>query len=219
MKVIKYFMKMISSGIEVHYLVGNHDEMLRKFLGFQVNRFRIDNKLVLELDGKKAWFFHGDVFDVTMQYSKWLTRLGGIGYDLLILLNSFINFLLEKMGKERLSLSKTVKNKVKEAVKFINKFEESAVEIASHNQYDYVVCGHIHHPNIQKYSTDDNEVYYLNSGDWVESLTALEYNDKQWSIYVHEEQNDWSSETSEDLIKNNSKLFEEMVEDFKVLKG
>ncbi len=219
MKVVKYLMTMISSGTEVHYLVGNHDEMLRKFLGFQVNNLKIDNKLVLDLDGKKAWFFHGDVFDVTMQYSKWLTKLGGIGYDLLILLNSLINFLLEKMGKERLSLSKTVKNKVKEAVKFINKFEESAVEIAARNQYDYVVCGHIHHPNIQKYNVSDREVYYLNSGDWVESLTALEYNDKKWSIYKHELQKDSSSEPNEELIKTNSKLFEEMVEDFKVLRG
>lgn len=217
MKVVKHFMNLISSGKEIHYLVGNHDEMLRKFIGFQVNNFKIANKLVLDLDGKKSWFFHGDVFDITMQYSKWLTRLGGVGYDFLILLNSAINFALEKMGRERLSLSKTVKNKVKEAVKFINKFEETAVSIAARNNYQHVVCGHIHHPNIEKYNIDGKELYYLNSGDWVESLTALEYNNKKWSIYEHIVKIDKNKELDEESIKSNSELFEEMVKDFKIL--
>ena len=105
LKVIKYLLKWIVQGKEIHYLTGNHDEMFRKFKDFKLGTFMISNKLVLELDGKKAWFFHGDVFDVTMQYSKWLARLGGIGYDFLILLNSFINFLLNKIGKNKLSLS------------------------------------------------------------------------------------------------------------------
>ena len=219
MKVIKHFMNLISSGKEIHYLVGNHDEMLRKFLGFQVNNFKIENKLVMDLDGKKAWFFHGDVFDVTMQYSKWLTRLGGVGYDILILINSFINNTLEKIGRERLSLSKTVKNKVKGAVKFINKFEETAVSIAVQNDYQYVVCGHIHHPNIEKYNTGHKEVFYLNSGDWVESSTTLEYHDKKWKIYEHVVEKNSKTDIKEESIKSNSELFEEMVKDFKILKG
>jgi UDP-2,3-diacylglucosamine pyrophosphatase LpxH len=89
--------------------------MFRKFAGFQINNFKILNKKVLDLDGKKAWFFHGDVFDVTMQYSKWLARLGAIGYDALILINSALNFILTKLGRPRYSLSKKVKNNVKGA--------------------------------------------------------------------------------------------------------
>ena len=70
MKVIKYIIGWISQGKEIYYITGNHDEMLRKFVGFKLGSFVIKNKIVLELDGKKAWFFHGDVFDVTMQHSK-----------------------------------------------------------------------------------------------------------------------------------------------------
>ena len=97
MKVIKYILKWIVAGKEIHYITGNHDEMLRKFKGFEIGNFKISNKVILKLDKEEAWFFHGDVFDVTMQYSKWLTRMGGFGYDFLILLNSFINFILEKI--------------------------------------------------------------------------------------------------------------------------
>ena len=93
MKVIKYILKWIVAGKEIHYITGNHDEMLRKFKGFEIGNFKISNKVILKLDKEEAWFFHGDVFDVTMQYSKWLTRIGGFGYEFLILLNRFINFI------------------------------------------------------------------------------------------------------------------------------
>ena len=79
MKVIRKLMKFVSEGVEVHYLTGNHDEMLRKFDGMEMGSFHLSNKLVMELDGKKAWFFHGDVFDVTMQHSKRLAKMGAIG--------------------------------------------------------------------------------------------------------------------------------------------
>src|SRR5882724_5628714 len=79
MQVVHQVTKWISKGVKVHYLTGNHDEMLRKFAGFKMGSFTIDNKLLLEIDGKKIWVFHGDVFDITMQYSKWLTRLGSHG--------------------------------------------------------------------------------------------------------------------------------------------
>jgi len=219
MKVVKHFLKLIQQGKTIYYLTGNHDEMLRKFVGFEMNNFKILNKKVIELDGKKAWFFHGDVFDVTMQYSKWLTRLGGIGYDLLILLNSFINFILLKLGREKFSLSKMVKNKVKGAVKYINKFEEVAVGIAAENQFKYVVCGHIHHPNIASYKVQNKNIKYLNSGDWIENLSALEYHNKKWCIYRHKEQNEgdlnWEKEAED---KTNKEIFNEMLVEFNMMK-
>ena len=185
MKVIKYITSLLSKGTTVYYVTGNHDEMLRKFKGFKIGSFEIVNKLVLNLDGRKAWIFHGDVFDVTMKHSKWLAKLGGKGYDLLIMINTFINWVSSLFGFGKLSLSKKIKNSVKSAVKFINNFEETAAEIAIDNGYDYVVCGHIHQPEKRLIKTKDGEVLYLNSGDWIENLTALEYKDKKWKLYEY----------------------------------
>ena len=182
MKILRKIMKFVVEGVQVHYLTGNHDELLRKFADMHLGTFHLQNKVVLELDGKKAWFFHGDVFDVTMQHSKWLAKMGAVGYDSLILINSFVNWCLALFGKQKMSFSQKVKSKFKNAVKFINKFEQTAAELAIEKGYHYVVCGHIHHPEITTIKTDEGEVVYLNSGDWVESLTALEYHHKEWKI-------------------------------------
>ncbi len=183
MQIIKHLTGLLAKGTRIIYLTGNHDEMLRKFAGLRIGSFQIDNKKVVALDGKKAWIFHGDVFDVTMKYSKWLAKLGAKGYDFLILLNTFVNFILNFFGKGKISLSKRVKDSVKQAVKFINDFEKTAAEIAISKGYDYVVCGHIHHPEMKRIVTEKGEVMYLNSGDWVENLTALEFNDASWKVY------------------------------------
>ena len=183
MQVVKYLSGQMAKGVKVHYLTGNHDETLRKFAGFHLGSFSIGNKLVLKLDGKMAWIFHGDVFDITMRSSKWLAKLGAVGYDLLILINAFFNFILTSFGGEKISLSKKIKDKVKQAVKFIDDFEQTAADIAIANGYDYVVCGHIHQPQMRKIKTSKGSVTYLNSGDWVENLTALEFHQGKWSIY------------------------------------
>jgi len=183
LKVLRKIIGMASKGTEVYYITGNHDEMLRKFSDTSMGNFKVVDKLVLNLDGKKAWIFHGDVFDVSIQNAKWLAKLGGYGYDLLILINSFLNWCLAKMGREKYSLSKRIKNSVKGAVKYINNFEKTAAELAIENHYDYVVCGHIHQPKKEVYENKYGSCTYLNTGDWVENLTALEYSFKRWKIY------------------------------------
>jgi UDP-2,3-diacylglucosamine pyrophosphatase LpxH len=187
MQVIKHITGLMAKQVKVYYVTGNHDEMLRKFVGFKLGSLQIVNKVVLKLDGKKAWVFHGDVFDVTMQKSKWLAKLGAKGYDTLILINRFFNYFSEKMGKGKLSLSKKIKNSVKGAVKFINNFESVAADIAISNGYDYVICGHIHQPIIKTITNSQGEVLYLNSGDWIENLTALEYHEGKWQLYSFQE--------------------------------
>lgn len=183
MMVIKHLVGLIAKEVPVYYIPGNHDEMLRKFKDFQLGSLKITNKLSLKINGSNIWIFHGDVFDVVMQHSKWLAKLGAIGYDTLILINRFVNFLSEKMGRGKVSLSKKIKNSVKGAVKFINKFEATVCEIAADNEYKYVICGHIHQPEIRTVVTERGSVIYMNSGDWIENLSSLEYNDGSWSIY------------------------------------
>lgn len=206
LNVIKHITKLISKGTEVYYIAGNHDEMLRKFKGFQLANFTILNKLILEIDGQKTWIFHGDVFDVTMQHSKWLAKLGGKGYDLLILINTLINFVSSLFGYGKLSLSKKIKNSVKSAVKFINNFEKTASDIAIENEYKYVVCGHIHQPEIKEITNEKGKTMYLNSGDWIENLTALEYQNKQWSLYEYHKDERMIKIETDNKIKKSKKL-------------
>jgi len=187
MMVVKHIIGLVAKDVPVYFIPGNHDEMLRKFKGFNLGSLKIVNKLSLKIDNKRVWVFHGDVFDVVMQHSKWLARLGAVGYDTLILINRFVNYISQKMGRGKLSFSKKVKNSVKSAVKFINDFEDTVCDIAAESNYDYVICGHIHHPEIKNIHTKHGDVMYMNSGDWIENLTTLEYNDARWSIYHYSE--------------------------------
>ncbi len=185
MMVVKHLIGLIAKEVPVYFIPGNHDEMLRKFKGFQMGSLKITNKLSLKVNGSRVWIFHGDVFDVVMQHSRWLAKLGAIGYDTLILVNRFVNYFSERLGHGKISLSKKVKNSVKSAVKFVNNFEDTVCEIAAESKYDYVICGHIHHPEIKDVATKHGTVTYMNSGDWIENLTALEYSGTQWSLYSY----------------------------------
>ncbi|WBL27330.1 UDP-2,3-diacylglucosamine diphosphatase [Zunongwangia sp. HGR-M22] len=199
LEVIKKIIDLSTGGTEVIYITGNHDEMLRKFSETLMGSFSIVDKLVLELDGKKAWFFHGDVFDVSIQNAKWIAKLGGWGYDLLILINRFLNWCLVGMGRKKYSLSKKIKNRVKGAIKFIDDFEKTATDLAIENGYKYVVCGHIHQPRIVRKTNKKGTCLYLNSGDWIENLTALEYNDKRWELISFPEVNSKNNKTPQML--------------------
>jgi len=217
MQIVKHITSLLAKGIKITYLTGNHDEMLRKFAGFRLGNFQIANKKTVSLNGKVAWIFHGDVFDVTMKYSKWLAKLGAVGYDTLILINTLVNFILKIFGRGKISLSKRVKDSVKQAVTFINNFEKTAADIAISNGYDYVICGHIHHPEIRKITTDKGEVLYLNSGDWVENLTALEYRNGAWSIYRYAEDKIAPALKISKRFKNdpdNEEIFKDLVNEF-----
>ncbi|MDX5320743.1 MAG: UDP-2,3-diacylglucosamine diphosphatase, partial [Bacteroidota bacterium] len=189
MKVVEQLFKMLGEGVKIYYLTGNHDEMLRRFSDFKLGNLEVLDKLILERDGQKMWFFHGDIFDITMKYSKWLAKLGGWGYDLLILLNRMVNYVLVKgLRKNKISLSKRIKNSVKSSIKFIDDFEQTAIDLAIESGYSMVFCGHIHQPGIREIKTPKGSTTYLNSGDWVENLTALEYVNAQWSLFAYEEE-------------------------------
>jgi UDP-2,3-diacylglucosamine pyrophosphatase LpxH len=189
-QVIKEVMQMITKGTRVFYITGNHDEMMRKYSDIQIGNFTLTDKLVLEIDNKMTWLFHGDVFDNTTKSSaKFLAKLGSKGYNLLIRFNRFVNFILNLFGQERVSISKRVMAGVNKAVSKINDFEMIAAELAIEKKYDYVICGHIHKPQKKVVENKEGKVIYLNSGDWVEHCTALEYQQNEWSIFEYDEKN------------------------------
>lgn len=207
LKVIKKIIDLASKGTKVYYITGNHDELLRKFSDSFMGNFCVVDKLVLDLDGNKAWIFHGDVFDASVQHSKWIAKLGGLGYDYLILFNRFVNWFLKKLGKEPYSFSRKIKASVKKAVKHISDFENTATELAIEKGYQYVICGHIHEPKIIRKENKNGSVLYLNSGDWVENLTALEYKKKRWKLYRYED----FTEKEEDLFEMDNLINQQLV--------
>jgi UDP-2,3-diacylglucosamine pyrophosphatase LpxH len=187
MQVLQRILRMAAKGTKVYYITGNHDDQLRKYTDFSTGNIHLRDKLLLQLKNKRVWIFHGDVFDASVRYSPWIAKLGGKGYDYLIRLNRFINAVRLFFGWERMSFAHKVKHRVKRAVRFIEDFEETAIQLAAEQGYDYVICGHIHQPQMRVAAHAGRQVTYLNSGDWVENLTALEYQWGQWTIYTYDE--------------------------------
>ncbi len=218
MKVIKYFLDLISQGKEIYYVTGNHDELMRKFLNFKIQNFKIVNQIVLDTAKGKVWIFHGDVFDFSIQ-TQWLTKLAGFLYDYMIIFNSWINKkIMRPLGRKRLNFSKTIKSNVKTAVQYFANFEMKAAEVAQKNGYKYVVCGHIHTPKIESFNINGEEVIYMNSGDWLESLSSLEYADNKWSIYMHKRtEREYKGDNDSRIEMTNKELYKDLIAEFKIL--
>ena len=185
--IIDEVLDMALNGTKVFYITGNRDDVLRKFSDFSTGTISLRDKLVLLLKNERYWIFHGDVFDSSLKISPRIAKLGGKGYDLLLRINRIINRLRKRMGKSKMSFSRRIKSSVKRAVKFVQNFERTAINLAAEQDYDFVICGHIHQPVIKEIPVGDKKITYMNSGDWVENLTALEYNVGRWSIYKYDE--------------------------------
>ena len=217
MKVIKYFLDLISQGKEIYYVTGNHDELMRKFLNFKIQNFKIVNQVVIDTTEGKVWMFHGDVFDFSIQ-TGWLTKLAGFLYDYMIMFNSWINKkIMRPLGRKRLNFSKSIKANVKTAVQYFANFEIKAAEIAQKNGYKYVVCGHIHTPKIESFDINGEEIIYMNSGDWLESLSSLEYVDNKWSIYMHKRTEQEYKGDDSRIEMTNKELYKDLIAEFKIL--
>lgn len=170
--VIQKILKKAKKATKVTFITGNHDEFLRPFVPLLLgNSINISNELeYIALNGKKYYITHGDFFDSITMTKKWLAVLGDYGYDLLLHLNSILNFFRKLFGiRKYWSLSKYVKDNVKSSVSFINDFESVLANHARNKAYDGIICGHIHKAEIKLI----DEIEYLNCGDWVESCTAI----------------------------------------------
>jgi UDP-2,3-diacylglucosamine pyrophosphatase LpxH/glycosyltransferase involved in cell wall biosynthesis len=170
-RVIRKILKMTERDkTEVVYLRGNHDEVLERFMPLAFGRVRLVKEHIHTTpEGNRYLVVHGDGFDSVSTNHKWLALLGAVGYDFLLRVNRFYNKWRGWRGKEHFSLSKAVKARVKSAVCFVDRYEELLQELARHRKCDGIICGHIHTPENKRVG----EIHYLNSGDWVESLTAI----------------------------------------------
>lgn len=192
--LFKIIMKMMENhNTKVVYVRGNHDDFLDNIAPFAFANISIVKDYVHERNGKKYYVVHGDVFDHVTTNMKWLAKLGDIGYTFLLWVNRIYNYYRLKKGLEYFSLSQSIKQKVKSAVSYISNYETELVDLAKTRGVDGIICGHIHQP-ADKYIDD---VHYLNSGDWVETMSALlEHEDGRWEVYMHSE------------VKNNPRPFE-----------
>lgn len=183
-RVIRRILKMTEHDkTEVVYLRGNHDEILDRFLPIAFGRIRLVREHIHETSGGRRYLVvHGDGFDSVSTNHKWLALLGAAGYDFLLLINRLYNRWRALRGREYYSISKLVKARVKSAVSFVDRYEDLLQELARHRKCDGIICGHIHTPQ----DKDVGGIHYLNSGDWVESLTAIiEHHDGRMELVGH----------------------------------
>lgn len=169
-RFFRVILKMIEKyNTKVIYVRGNHDDFLDHILPFEFAGISIVKEYIYESFNKRYLVIHGDIFDAITTNLRWLAKLGDTGYTFLLWLNKMYNNYRVKRGLPYYSLSQVVKQKVKSAVSYISDYEEELVKIARKKECAGVICGHIHHPAMIQY----DDVLYLNSGDWVESLTAV----------------------------------------------
>jgi UDP-2,3-diacylglucosamine pyrophosphatase LpxH len=183
--LLKYIIKLIDQKkTQVVYIRGNHDDFVDKIIPFTFQKLTIVREHYHMSSNKKYLVIHGDIFDHITSKMRWLAKLGDLGYSLLLWINKIYNNRRIRRGKSYFSISKVIKHKVKQAVSYISNFEEKLTNLASARHCDGIICGHIHHPDI----SIKRNIEYMNSGDWVESLSALvEKNDGTWHILYYYE--------------------------------
>jgi UDP-2,3-diacylglucosamine pyrophosphatase LpxH len=176
--------KMEKEGTEVLYLRGNHDDILDRFLPLKLENFHLTDEYIHRGRGGDYLVVHGDGFDAVTTRHPWMAKAGAIGYNLLLKINRLYNGWRHWRGKENFSLSRWVKLKVKSAVSFVGRYEEQLQQLAEWKKCRGIICGHIHQPANKMIGT----VHYLNSGDWVESMTAiLEHHDGHFEVITYDD--------------------------------
>ncbi|MGB0697226.1 MAG: UDP-2,3-diacylglucosamine diphosphatase [Rhodospirillaceae bacterium] len=168
--VIQKLLRKARKGTKVYFIPGNHDEFARGYCDAEFGDISVIREAIHETpDGKRYLIIHGDEFDGVVKYAKWLAKLGDFAYVWLLETNHWFNRARHRLGMPYWSLSRYLKYKVKNAVKFIADFETSMAEVAKMRELDGIICGHIHHAEMR----DVDGIAYFNDGDWVESCTAL----------------------------------------------
>ena len=169
-EVLHKLLKRARKGADVIYIPGNHDDFFRSFVGYHFGDIRVEANAIHETaDGRRFLVAHGDEFDTVVKHHRWLAILGGRAYDKLVTINRLVNAVRSWFGMPYWSFAGAVKRRVKQAVKFVNRFEVLLSREAKRLGVDGVVCGHIHNPVIREV----DGLLYCNTGDWIENCTAL----------------------------------------------
>jgi len=169
-KFFRFLLKLILKKTKIIYIRGNHDDFLDKIIPFVFHEnFSVRQEYIYKSNDKLYYLCHGDAFDGVTSKMLWMSKLGDIGYNLLLKFNRWYNKRRIEKGLEYRSISQEIKSKVKLAVEFLLDFEQKCVDYTKHKKCDGVICGHVHIPSIKEI----NGVIYMNSGDWVETMSAI----------------------------------------------
>ena len=216
LKVLRQLIKMMEQGTKVVYITGNHDEIFRRFNNTKLGNFSIVNQLELELDGKKTWIVHGDIFDLIIHQAKWLAKLGAAAYGLLTLLNKMVNLVWKTFRKKELIIYKSLKDRIVKDKSVLTRFEQSIGEMAAMKKYDMVICGHTHIPVDKNITVKDHSVRYINCGDWVEHFSAAEYCDGNWELVFFQDVPEEESVADELFIPDEKQVYQSILEEFAI---
>ncbi len=188
---------------QVYYLRGNHDDFLDQILPLQIGNLSILADMVYESNGKRYFITHGDIFDSVTTNLRWIAYLGDVGYTFLLWLNRIVNYHRRKRGLPYYSLSQFIKGKVKSAVSYVDQYEVELAKMAKVKGCDGIICGHIHKAE----NRDIDGVLYMNSGDWVETMSALaEDHEGNWQLIYYNEI-DFKGKSAEAATLDNSVTF------------
>jgi UDP-2,3-diacylglucosamine pyrophosphatase LpxH len=193
-RVVRRIIQMIERhGTEVIYVRGNHDDFLDKLMPFSFSNIQLVNQFEILMKNGKYLVIHGDIFDMVSTRFVWLAKIGDISYKILLWLNRRRNRRRALKGLPYNSISQRIKNSVKLAVSYVSDYEKTMTRYAKENGFGGVICGHIHKPE----NKIVEGIHYLNSGDWVENMSALvEHEDNTWEVVQYDPVNpDFSSET------------------------
>lgn len=186
--LFKVIMKMVEKhNTKIVYIRGNHDDFIDNIAPFSFANLSITKEYMHQSLNKRYYIVHGDVFDNITSNMRWLAKIGDMGYSFLLWLNKIYNRRRAAQGLPYFSLSQSIKHKVKSAVSYISNYENELVALAKSRYADGIICGHIHQPANKMI---DN-IHYLNSGDWVETMSALLENENgEWELYLHTHKNE-----------------------------
>jgi UDP-2,3-diacylglucosamine pyrophosphatase LpxH len=183
-RVVRRILKFAANGTPVFYITGNHEQALRRYsnAGFGFGRLHLVDRLEWIIDGRRTLFMHGDECDGAIDAGALLARLGGWAYERLEGVGNLLNRGRRLLGRGPVSLTRTIKHRFTHATEYIDRFEAECAKRAALGGYDAIVCGHIHHPTRRTIAVGHQRPTYLNSGDWVENCSALEYAYGDWSV-------------------------------------
>lgn len=186
-KVVAAIVNLANEGTKVYCVSDDIEKVFQRFPEFSSFGISVREELVLQLKGDKYWILHGGKKHATTIATTLSARLNRLAYRLLLNGNKMLNKWQLHSGKANMSYIGTLKNKAKHAWQLVEEFEKTAVHLATQQGYQNVICGHLHEPAIKEIEKDGARIRYMNAGDWVENLTALEYRFEKWSIYRYDE--------------------------------